>query len=42
MLTLLATVILAAAGYAFIGTWLMGGGIGTFIILFILFKMLGK
>jgi hypothetical protein len=42
MVTLLATVILAAAGYALIGTWLMGGGIGTFIVLFILFKMLGK
>jgi hypothetical protein len=41
-MTLLATLILAAAGYALIGTLLTGGGIGTFIILFIVFKMLGK
>jgi hypothetical protein len=39
---LLSTLILAAAGYALIGTLLTGGGIGTFIILFIVFKMLGK
>jgi hypothetical protein len=35
-------VILAAAGKAFILTWLLGGGFGTFIVLFIIFKMLGK
>ena len=35
-------VMLAAAGKALILTWLTGGGIGTFILFFILFKMLGK
>jgi hypothetical protein len=35
-------VILAAAGKALILTWLTGGGIGTFIVLFFLFKMFGK
>ena len=35
-------VILAAAGKAAILTLLTGGGLGTFILLFILFKMFGK
>jgi hypothetical protein len=34
--------ILAAAGKALILTWLMGGGVGMFVILFLLFKMLGR
>ena len=40
--TVLLPVILAAAGKALIGTWLIGGGFGTFIVLFILFKMMGR
>ena len=40
--TVLLPIIIAAAGKAFIGTWLVGGGIGTFIVLFILFKMIGR
>ena len=36
------SIILAAAGKAAILTWLMGGGIGTFVVLFIVFKMFGK
>jgi hypothetical protein len=39
---MLTTTILGAAGYALIGTLITGGGIGTFIILFLVFKMLGK
>ena len=42
MLTLATVLILAAAGKALIGTWLLGGGIGTFIVLFVLFKMIGR
>ena len=41
MLPILA-VILAAAGKALILTWLLGGGFGTFIVLFFLFKMMGR
>jgi hypothetical protein len=33
---------IAAAGKALIGTWLLGGGVGTFLVLFIILKMLGK
>ena len=36
------SVILAAAGKAAILTLLTGGGLGTFVLLFILFKMFGK
>ena len=32
----------AAAGWAFILTWLFGGGIGLFLLLFVVLKMLGK
>jgi len=32
----------AAAGWAVIFTWLAGGGIGLFIILFLIFKVMGK
>jgi hypothetical protein len=35
-------IFVAAAGWAFILTLLSGGGIGTFIILFIILKLLGK
>ena len=35
-------VILAAAGKAAILTLITGGGFGTFILLFFLFKMFGK
>ena len=35
-------VILAAAGKALLLTWLTGGGIGAFILFFIVFKMFGK
>lgn len=33
---------LAAAGWALILTWLFGGGIGLFLLLFVILKMLGK
>jgi hypothetical protein len=33
---------LAAAGWAAIGTLVMGGGVGMFIVLFIVLKLLGK
>ncbi len=32
----------AAAGWAFIMTWIAGGGIGMFLVLFVLLKLLGK
>ena len=32
----------AAAGWAFIGTWVLGGGIGMFLLLFVILKVLGK
>ena len=38
----LLSVILAAAGKAAILTLLTGGGVGTFVVLFFLFKMFGK
>ena len=41
-LALLASIMVAAAGWAFILTWLFGGGIGMFILLFIILKMIGK
>jgi hypothetical protein len=40
--TFLLPIIVAAAGKALIGTWLLGGGFGTFVVLFIIFKMIGK
>ena len=40
--TFLLPIIIAAAGKALIGTWLIGGGFGTFIVLFLLFKMIGR
>jgi hypothetical protein len=33
---------LAAAGWALIGTWVLGGGVGMFILLFVILKVLGK
>jgi hypothetical protein len=33
---------LAAAGWAALLTWGLGGGIGMFLILFIILKMIGK
>jgi hypothetical protein len=41
-LALLASIFVAAAGWALILTWLFGGGIGMFILLFIILKMIGK
>jgi hypothetical protein len=38
---LIATPLLAAAGWAFL-TWLLGGGFGLAIVVFILLKILGK
>jgi hypothetical protein len=32
----------AAAGWALILTWLFGGGIGLFLLLFVVLKMIGK
>lgn len=32
----------AAAGWAVILTWLFGGGIGLFLLLFVILKMMGK
>ena len=40
--SLILIVILAAAGKALLLTWLTGGGIGAFVLFFIVFKMLGK
>lgn len=40
MVSLLAMVTLAAAGWAFL-VWLFGGGIGAAIIVFIVLKVLG-
>lgn len=44
MLTLgtILLVVLAAAGKALLLTWLTGGGIGAFVLFFIIFKMMGK
>jgi hypothetical protein len=33
---------MAAAGWALILTWLFGGGIGMFLLLFVILKMIGK
>ena len=32
----------AAAGWAFIFTWIAGGGVGMFLVLFLLLKVMGK
>jgi hypothetical protein len=32
----------AAAGWAAIGTLVMGGGVGMFLVLFVVLKLLGK
>ena len=32
----------AAAGWAAIGTLVMGGGVGMFLVLFVILKLLGK
>lgn len=42
MLTIATMMIMAAAGWALILTWLFGGGIGLFLLLFVILKMLGK
>lgn len=42
VLAAMLTFIVAAAGKAALLTWCSGGGIGTFIVLFIIFKALGK
>jgi hypothetical protein len=42
ILAAMLTFIVAAAGKAALLTWCSGGGIGTFIVLFIIFKMMGK
>jgi hypothetical protein len=42
MLTALVLIPVAAAGWAALITWGLGGGIGMFLILFIILKMLGK
>jgi len=40
MLAVLSTIILAAAGWAFL-VWLCGGGVGLAILVFIVLKVLG-
>jgi hypothetical protein len=40
-ITLAATPIVAAAGWAFL-TWLFGGGIGLALVVFVVLKMFGK
>jgi len=42
MVTTMILLPLAAAGWATLITWGLGGGIGMFLILFIILKMLGK
>jgi hypothetical protein len=42
IMPLIAAMIVAAAGWAFLLTWVFGGGIGMFILLFIILKMIGK
>ena len=42
MLTTLVMLPLAAAGWAAILTWVAGGGIGMFLLLFVILKMFGK
>jgi hypothetical protein len=34
--------VVAAAGWAAIGTLVMGGGVGMFLVLFVILKLLGK
>ena len=42
ILAAMLTIVVAAAGKALILTWCTGGGLGTFIVFFIIFKMMGK
>ena len=42
MLTAMVSIPVAAAGWAALITWGLGGGIGMFLILFIILKMIGK
>jgi hypothetical protein len=42
MFALALTLLVAAAGWALILTWLFGGGIGMFLLLFVILKMIGK
>lgn len=42
MLEALVLIPVAAAGWAALLTWGLGGGIGMFLILFVLLKLLGK
>jgi hypothetical protein len=42
MLVLALSMLVAAAGWAAILTWVFGGGIGMFLLLFIILKMIGK
>ena len=36
------SLLVAAAGWSLILTWIFGGGIGMFIVLFIILKLIGK
>jgi len=42
MLLALTAMPVAAAGWALIFTWLIGGGFGLFLLLFLLMKVMGK
>ena len=42
MLLALAALFVAAAGWAAILTWVLGGGLGMFVVLFVILKMIGK
>ena len=42
MMALALSLIVAAAGWAALLTWVFGGGIGMFLLLFIILKMVGK
>jgi len=42
MLEAMILVPLAAAGWAALITWGLGGGLGMFIVLFVVLKLLGK
>ena len=42
ILAAMLTFMIAAAGKALVLTWCTGGGLGTFIVLFIIFKAMGK
>ena len=42
MLLAMTALFVAAAGWAAILTWVLGGGIGMFLVLFVVLKMIGK